>query len=446
MTIVPPDRDGTLSQDDFPPAGPALVLVAGAALVGALTGLAGVAFLRLLTLGTNFRLAVTAELAAAHPVAGWAILSLAVAASAAVSAWLVRRFAPNAGGSGIPYVERILRGHGVPHHAGVLPVKFFGGLLALSSGLVLGREGPLVQIGAVIGEKIGRHIPGPTSAWKSLMTAGAGAGLATAFNAPVGGTVFILEEVLRRVTPLSFILGATAATASAVIQRAVFHSGQDFQVIPAGDPPAASVLIFLAFGIMVGFVGVAYNRTLLAFRAINAGMSLLPVPLRAAAIGFLVGTVAWIRPEWVVGGDAITQSLLAGGPTLIAGLVAIRFLLGPLSYAAGTPGGLFAPIITLGALLGIGVGHWQSALWPAAQISPTALAVAGMAGLFTASIRAPITGIVICLEMTGCYSLFFPLLATSLGAYLIPTLLKDTPIYDALAAQPPGGLNSVANS
>ena len=447
MNTARPENEATFSPDDFPPRlGPSLLLVAGAALVGALTGLLGVAFLRLLTLGTNLRLGLTARLAAEHPVSGWAILSLAVAASAAVAAWLVRRFAPNAGGSGIPYVERILRGHGIPHHAGVLPVKFFGGLLALSSGLFLGREGPLVQMGAVIGEKVGRQIPGVSAAWKSLMTAGAGAGLATAFNAPVGGTIFILEEVLRRVTPLSFILGATAATASAVIQRAVFHSGQDFHVVPIEDPPAASVLIFLAFGIFTGFVGVAYNRTLLFLRAVNAEISLLPAPLRAAAIGFLVGTVAWLRPEWVGGGDAITQSLLAGGSTLIAGLIAIRFLLGPLSYAAGTPGGLFAPIITLGALFGIGIGHWQSALWPTAQVSPTALAVAGMAGLFTATIRAPITGIVICLEMTGCYSLLFPLLATSLGAYLIPTLLKDTPIYDALAAQPPGGLNPVARS
>lgn len=157
--------------------------------------------------------------------------------------------------------------------------------------------------------------------------------------------------------------------------------------------------------------------------------------VRGALIGFLVGTIAWFLPHWVGGGDDITQSILASKSHvwLLLGIASLRFFVGPLSYAAGTPGGLFAPIIALGAIVGSASGALSHSLLPALVPSPLAFAVAGMAAFFTATIRAPLTGIVICLEMTGCYSLFFPMLATCLGSYLIPTLLKDTPIYDALA-------------
>ena len=184
--------------DDFPPApGQALLLVFGAVLVGILTGLLGIAFLVVLKTGDSLRLTLTAELRTWPVFFGWLTLSVLVAGAAGIAAWMVKTFAPTAQGSGVPYVEKILRGGGQPAHRWVLPVKFFGGALALSAGLVLGREGPLVQMGAVIGEKVGRRFPGLRGAWKSLMAAGAGAGLATAFNAPVGGTLFVLEDVFR---------------------------------------------------------------------------------------------------------------------------------------------------------------------------------------------------------------------------------------------------------
>jgi CIC family chloride channel protein len=424
--------------DDFPSApGPALILLLGAVVVGLLTGLVGTAFLLLLRKGDALRGVLTDALHAWPPFFGWFALSILVAAAVSAAAWMVEKFAPAASGSGVPYVEKILRGNGQPRHAWVIPVKFLGGWLALSAGLVLGREGPLVQMGAVIGEKVGRHFPGLRGAWKSLMAAGAGAGLATAFNAPVGGTIFVLEEVFRKVTPLTFILTATAASVSVYLQRAVFHMPQDYAVPVIPEAPAQAVWLFFLFGLAVGILGVLYNRLLLAFLAAAAKWKNIPAPVRAAAIGFLMGSFAWFAPKWIGGGDDITQSILASRSEvwLLLGIASLRFFLGPLSYSAGTPGGLFAPIIALGAIVGAASGTLNHALLPALVPSPLAFAVAGMAAFFTATIRAPLTGIVICLEMTGCYSLFFPMLATCLGAYLIPTLLKDAPIYDALAAR-----------
>lgn len=413
-----------------------LTLMAGAALVGALTGLLGVAFLDLLSRGNALRQSLVASMRDWPPGIGMATLMLGTAACAVFGAFLVKRFAPNAAGSGVPYVERILRGTETPNHAFVLPVKFLGGLIALSSGLVLGREGPLVQMGSVVGERIGRLFHFLPNAWKSLMAAGAGAGLGSAFNAPVGGTLFILEEVLRKVTPIGFVLAATAASSAALVQRSVFGIGQDYHVaemVPAGS--TMNLPVFFAFGLAVGFLGVAYNKYLLSLVSRTGPVQGIPVLPRALLIGLTVGAVAWFLPLDVGGGDDVTQRVLAGqgGIAILLTIAAVRFFLGPLSYVAGTPGGLFAPIVTLGVLVGAASGTALHALSPALFPAPLAFAVAGMAAFFTASIRAPLTGIVICLEMTSCFELFLPMLVACLGAYFIPTLLKDEPIYDALA-------------
>lgn len=243
--------------EEFPTApGEALILLLGAVLVGIVTGLLGIAFLLLLRQGDALREVLTCSLHAWPPFLGWLALSLIVSAATGLASWMVVRFSPTAQGSGIPYVEKILRGNGQPHHAWVIPVKFVGGWLALSAGLILGREGPMVQMGAVIGEKLGHAFPGLKGSWKSLMAAGAGAGLASAFNAPVGGTIFILEEVFRKITPLTFILTATAASVSVWLQRAVFHMPQDYAVPDIPQAPAAAVWLFFLFGTVIGILGI----------------------------------------------------------------------------------------------------------------------------------------------------------------------------------------------
>ena len=147
-----------------------------------------------------------------------------------------------------------------------------------------------------------------------------------------------------------------------------------------------------------------------------------------------MGVLAWFGPGLVGGGDAITQSTLTG-PHIFSGVLVvflIRFGLGPLSYAAGTPGGLFAPMLVLGAQIGLLFGILAGHVLPAGAVNPTALAVVGMAAFFTAVVRAPVTGIILVIEMTASFSLFLPMLAACFTAMLIPTLLNDPPIYDSL--------------
>jgi CIC family chloride channel protein len=160
----------------------------------------------------------------------------------------------------------------------------------------------------------------------------------------------------------------------------------------------------------------------------------MPPELRAGLIGMAVGLLAWFAPELVGGGDAITQHMLTGGATLAAipAAFAIRFVLGTLSYAAGTPGGLFASILVLGAQLGLFFGGVCRLLLPDLGVEPRGFAVVGMAAVFTGVVRAPITGIVLVIEMTASVSMLLQTICACFVAMLASTLLRDPPIYDSL--------------
>jgi CIC family chloride channel protein len=194
------------------------------------------------------------------------------------------------------------------------------------------------------------------------------------------------------------------------------------------------VAVHLALGVVAGFLGVVYNRVLLATLAAMEHLRRWPVELRAALIGAAVGVTAWFAPSWVGGGDAITQRTLAGTETvaILPLIFLFRFGLGAVSYAARTPGGLFAPMLVLGAQSGFLFGILCYQWFPSLAPNPTALGVVGMAAFFTAVVRAPVTGIILVTEMTASFSLLLPMLASCFVAMLVPTLLHNASIYDSL--------------
>src|SRR5208282_189143 len=193
-------------------------------------------------------------------------------------------------------------------------------------------------------------------------------------------------------------------------------------------------LLFFLLGAVAGLAGIAYNHAILAAIATADSLRRWPVELRAAFIGAAVGVLAWFAPGLVGGGDPITQLVLEGVGTLavIPLLFLIRFGLGALSYAAATPGGLFAPMLVLGAQLGLFFGLGCQFLFSGLHIQPVAFAIVGMAAFFAGVVRAPLTGIVLVTEMTGNVTLLLPMLSACFGAMLIPTLLRNPPIYDSL--------------
>jgi CIC family chloride channel protein len=208
----------------------------------------------------------------------------------------------------------------------------------------------------------------------------------------------------------------------------------DFAVDPLAFAGPQKTALFLVLGVVAGSLAVLYNRTLLATLALANRLGRWPVEARAGLIGAAVGGLAWFQPHLVGGGQEVAQRTLAGGATLAFLPLAflLRFGLACVSYAARTPGGLFAPMLVLGAQLGLLFGILCRLAVPELGVQPVAFAVVGMAAFFTGVARAPVTGIVLVIEMTASFTMLLPMLAACFTAMLVPTLLGDPPIYDAL--------------
>ena len=411
-----------------------LVLALLALIAGAASGLLGAVFRLALERADRFRDSVVAW-AHGEALAGLLLIISVAAAATALAAWLVRRFSPDATGSGIPVVEAELQKEQPEAPLRLIPVKFIGGVLAMGAGLALGREGPTIQMGASLAHLFGTTFRRNSDECRALLAAGAGAGLATAFNAPIAGAVFVLEELVRRFETRITIATLGASAGAIAVARVLLGTAPDFHVgrLPYSGFGAVPP-IHIAFGIVAGFLGVAYNRTILGALAAAKRLRRLRVELRAAVVGATVGLLAWFAPAVVGGGDPITQRTLGGKEVLatLALVFVLRFALGPVSYAAGTPGGLFAPMLVLGSQTGVLFGILCSSLFPGVATNPTELAVVGMAAFFTAVVRAPVTGIILVIEMTGTFTQFLPMLGACFAAMLVPTLLRDPPIYDSL--------------
>jgi CIC family chloride channel protein len=361
---------------------------------------------------------------------------VAAGAAAALAAWLVRRFAPHASGSGIPHVELVLRQEVPPAPYRLLPVKFVGGLLAIGSGLALGREGPSVQMGASLAHMLSDLCRRSWADSRVLMAAGAGAGLATAFNAPIAGAIFVLEELVQRFES-RIAMAALAASATAIATaRAILGNQPEFLVAPLDHVPTLGLPLFLILGVLAGLLAVVYNRSLLATLAGFERLRRLSPEMRAALVGGAIAAVAWFAPSLVGGGDGLTQRALSGSESLalLPLIFLLRFAMGHASYAAATPGGLFAPLLVLGAQAGLLFGAGCALVFPGLGIPAPAFAVVGMAALFTGIVRAPLTGIVLIIEMTAAFTLLLPMVGACFAAMLVPTLLRDMPIYEALRA------------
>ena len=401
-----------------------------ALIVGAISGAWVALFMLLLERADQWRDALIVR-AHAQGSEGFGMLILGCAAAAGVAASLVRRISPQAVGSGIPQVEAVLNGQLPQARYRIIPVKFVGGALAIGSGLALGREGPSVHMAATLGHLVGKIFRRNWPDCGVLLAAGAGAGLATAFNAPIAGGIFVLEELVRRFE-LRVAIAALGASASAIsVSRAILGDAPDFHLGPLVAPTLPIRPLFFVLGAFAGVMAVVFNRALLQTMAT---MDRLPAEARAALVGVVAGTLAWFLPGLVGGGDPITQRTLLGAGTLglLPQVFLLRFALGALSYSAGTPGGLFAPLLTLGAQFGLFLGLACELAFPGLNVQPEGFAVVGMAALFTGIVRAPLTGIVLATEMTADVTMLLPMLGACAMAMLTPTLIKDPPIYDLL--------------
>jgi CIC family chloride channel protein len=326
----------------------------------------------------------------------------------------------------------------------MLLIKFVGGVLSIGAGAALGPEGPGVQMGAVSARLIATLFRRSWPDVQALVAAGAGAGIAVAFNAPIAGAVFVLEELTRRFEMRIAVAGLGASSTAILISRLFLGDAPEFHVAvsapiasatgPLPYAAAATWPLYLALGVLAGAAAALYSRLLIRALSTASAFDKWPLEAKAAVIGAIVGVIGWFAPELIGDGGKVSQLVLAG--TAVAGgiplALAIRFCLGAASYAARTPGGLFAPLLALGAMIGSLLGELCQAAFPAIGIEPQAFAVIGMAAFFTGVVRAPVTAIVLVIEVTAAFTTLLPMLVACFAAMLAAELLNTPPIYDSL--------------
>jgi CIC family chloride channel protein len=404
-----------------------------AIVLGLASGVVAVAFTRLLMAADVLR---TRMIEQAHTLGPLGIVvPIAVGAGgAAIAVSLVRRVAPEASGSGIPHLKAVLHHLQPMRGLRILAVKFVGGVLGIGAGLALGREGPTIQMGGALGQTVGGWFDATPRERQTLIAAGAGAGLAAAFNAPLSGLVFVLEEMQRDFAPTVFTATLVAAVTADIVTRLLNGQLPVFHVRVEAIPALEALPVSLLVGLVAGVLGVAFNRALVATLDLFQRVRRWPAWASGALAGAVVGAVGWFVPEALGGGHRLVEETLSARavPSAIPGFFVLRFFLTMLSYGCGAPGGIFAPLLVLGSELGLATATAVGHAFPALIEHPETFAVVGMAAYFTAIVRAPLTGIVLIVEMTGNYALVLPVLAASLTAYGVADFLRDRPVYEAL--------------
>ncbi|CAL21977.1 putative chloride channel protein [Yersinia pestis CO92] len=413
-----------------------------AAVVGVVTGLLGVAFDRGVDWVQQQRLLALANVAD-YALLVWPLAFIMSALLAMMGYFLVSRFAPEAGGSGIPEIEGAMEEMRPVRWWRVIPVKFIGGLGTLGAGMVLGREGPMVQMGGNSGRMIVDifRLRSP-EARHSLLATGAAAGLSAAFNAPLAGILFVIEEMRSqfRYSLVSIKAVFIGVITSTIVYRYFNGERAIIEVGKLSDAPLNTLWLYLLLGIIFGAVGVIFNalifRTQDMFVRFHGG-DWRKLVLIGGLLGGMCGLLALLHGNAVGGGFALIPIAAAGNFSIgmLLFIFIARVITTLLCFGSGAPGGIFAPMLALGTILGTAFGLSCAHFFPQYGIEAGTFAIAGMGALFAASVRAPLTGIVLVLEMTDNYQLILPMIVTCLGATLIAQFMGGKPLYSAILAR-----------
>lgn len=413
-------------------------LVALTLLVGATTGLAAVAFRWLIQQATwifsghEDYAGVGIGQHPAHPWLPWlgsAFVVLAPAVGGLLYGPLVQRFAREARGHGVPEVM-----YAVTHRGGRIPgrvaaVKALASAVCIGSGGSVGREGPIVQIGSALGSSVGGLARLPESRLRTLVACGAASGVAATFNAPIAGVFFALELLLRDFAAESFGLVVLAAVVASAIGRAVLGDAPflELPTFEIGHPGA--YLLYALLGLLAGVVGIAFTRVLYATEDVCDRAWRGPEWARPAVGGLLLGALLLALPQMYGVGYPVLQSGVQGqyAVGLLLLLLAAKMVATSLTIGIGGSGGVFAPSLFIGGMLGAAFGQVAHTVAPGIAGPAGAFALVGMGAVFAGAARAPITAVLILFELTGEYTIILPLmLAIVLATATSRALSRDT--------------------
>ena len=400
------------------------VLTGTAVLVGALTGLGALAFVWLIARFGDGFLWLRDQLALIHP---WAVIVIP-ALGGLIAGPLIYFFAREAKGHGVPEVMQAIVLRGGRIRPAVVAVKAVASAACISSGGSAGREGPIVQIGSALGSVIGQVFHLSNQRIRNLVACGAAAGIAATFNAPIAGVVFALEVILGEFTTRYFATVVISAVTASIVSQSVLGETAAFAVPAYGLAHPVDLLIYAVLGLLAPLVAWLFVTTLYRTEDLFDAWR-FPEWLKPALGGVLVGIVGLQAPEALGAGfpgiEAALHNELAFGA--LAGLLVAKLLATDFTLGSGNSGGVFAPALFMGAMLGGAFGDLMNGLFPAVTGPVGAYALVGMAAVFAGAAHAPMTAMLIVFEMSGDYRLILPLmLATGISTVLAQRLRRDS--------------------
>jgi CIC family chloride channel protein len=365
-------------------------------------------------------------------------LLLAPSLAGLVIAFLVIHFFPATRGSGVNQTKAALyiyNGH-IPFRTAI--GKFITAALAIGSGHSLGPEDPSLQIGACLASVLGRKMRLSRDRMRLIAPVGAAAGLAAAFNAPISAVLFVIEEVIGRWT--AGILGSVvlSAVSSVVVMRWFLGSESLFRIPAVELKRPSELLAYAILGVVGGLASVAFSSGIATLRPWCKSLPRWTQYFQPAIAGLLIGVIAVLGFPQVMGaGYEYMDQAMHGQFTwqFLAILAGLKIIATLLSFASGTPGGMFAPTLFIGAMLGAAVGGAQHVLLPHLTGSPGTYALVGMGVLFAGFLRAPMTSVFMVLEVSGNYSIIVPVIIANTFAYVIARGLQPIAIFDLLTRQ-----------
>ncbi len=366
------------------------------------------------------------------PIPAWVVMVVSPAVGLLVVTWLVRRLAPEAGGTGIPEVQFAVRMRGARIRPRVAAVKAVASAISIGSGGSVGREGPIVQVGSSLGSAVAQFVGMGAQEMRIMVAAGAAGAIGATFNAPIAGVLFALEVILGSFAARSFGLVVVASvTATAVAQTVLgtepaFRLVEEFRLVSNWE-----LVLYPILGLITGLIALLYVRSVYGvgdwFERWTA-----PYWLKAAAGGLVVGIIGTFASDHLFGvGHEGVEAAMAGelSIALMLALVFMKILATSVTLGAGGSGGVFAPALFIGAMAGGAFGKSADLLLPTLAASPGAYALVGAAAVFGAAAHAPLTATIILFEMTDNYRIILPLMLAVVLAQLVASRIDPDSIY-----------------
>lgn len=407
-------------------------LLLEAVLVGALAGIVAILYRFMLQYGESF-VFFMASYIQKHPIY-FGLWCLFLCLICLIVTQLLK-WEPLISGSGIPQVEGEIASFIDQKWYRILPAKMIAGCLCVCGGLSLGREGPSIQLGAMVGKACSTMFHRVKFEERILLTCGAAAGLSAAFNAPLAGVVFALEEVHKNFNPHVLVSVMCASVTGDFLSHYVFGLQSAFQFDIQNTLPLHYYGWLLVLGVALGILGAFYNTATRKAQHLFERISWLKSHQRVWIAFIGAAIVLLIMPDVMGGGHHMMLMLEQHQPILLKTMVVLcisKFLFSLLSFGSGAPGGIFFPLLVLGSFIGAILCNLLIFAGFLPSIYMDNFIVLAMAGFFSAIVRAPITGIILIAEMSGSLTNLLPIAIVSLVAYIIADVLRSTPIYESL--------------